>query len=107
RLAGRVRGQAPQHPTPFDESVSGHHCNVELAVVGPRVLEHLHATEELAEVAQQDAAGLPLVPGDAVNLDPRLERLLAQTRRRRPDIRCSAEAVLEISATRAANHRGV
>ena len=40
-----------------------------LSVVGPRILERLDPAEELADVAEQDAARFALVPADSVDLD--------------------------------------
>ena len=62
---------------------------------GRRVLEHLDAAEEPTDVADEDAACVAVVPGDAVDLDLRLERLRAQVLRAGPDVGGAAEPVLE------------
>ena len=70
-------------------------AELELAVVGTRVLERLDPAEELADVAEQDAARLALVPADAVDLDLGAKRLRAQVLRPRPHVRDAAESLLE------------
>ena len=44
------------HAAPFEEAVRGDNAHLELSVVRPRVLERLDPAEELADVAEQDAA---------------------------------------------------
>ena len=63
--------------------------------------------EELADVAEQDAARLALVPADAVHFDLGAKGLRAQVLRPRPHVGHATEALLETAVCRISNHRGV
>src|SRR4051794_40424522 len=62
RIAERARDCAPHHSRPVEHAIGGHDADFELSVVRTRVLERLDAAHELADVAEQDASRLALVP---------------------------------------------
>ena len=61
----------------------------------------------MADVAQENAAGGTVVPRDPVGLDPSLERLGAQVLGAGPDVRRSADPVLQATGAGLSNHGGV
>ena len=100
-------GRACDHAAPLEEPLGCHDTHLELPVVGTRIFEHLDPAEELADVAEQDAARLALVPADAVHLDLGAKRLRTQVLRPRPHVGNATEALLETAVCRISNHRGV
>ena len=82
------------------------HAELELAVLGRRVVERLEPTEERAHVADQETARVVVVPQVAVHFDPRLERLVSEILGCRPDVRESSVLVLR-AAVRVADHARV
>ena len=81
-------------------------ADLESTVVGARVLEHLDTAEEPTDVADENAGRVADVPGVAVDLDLRLERLRAKVLRAGPDIGGPSEAILE-RAVGLLDHRSV
>ena len=67
RAARCPDGRSREHAAPLEQPFGRHDTDLQLPVVRARILEHLDAAEELADVAEQDAARLALVPGDAVD----------------------------------------
>ena len=82
------------------------HAELELPVLGGRALERLDPAEERADVADEQAARVVLVPEVAVHLDARLERLDAEVLGCGPDVCEASEAVLR-PAVGVADHAGV
>ena len=87
------------------------HCVTPLAVITPSssepvvgagVVERLDAAEDLADVADEDAAGLAVEPALAVDLDPGPERLQPEVLGAGPHVGGTPEPVLE----RAGRRRG-
>ena len=76
-------------------------------VVGARVLERLDATEELADIAEQDAARLAVVPARRRRRRSWRGRASPQVLRARPDVGDAAEAVLQPAVAGVPDHRGV
>jgi hypothetical protein len=89
----------------LDRPLRGHDAQVEQAVVERRIVEHLDAAEQVADVAEQDAAGGPVVPRRSVDADLRLERLGVDGAHTAQHTRSPAEAILEVVG--GADHRGV
>ena len=102
-LADRRSGERSH---PVDDAVRVDDAELEAAVIGAGVFEHLDAAEEAADVADEDAARGARVPRGAVDLDLRLERLGAQALRAGPDVGDPAEPVLE-RPVRLLDHRRV
>ena len=105
RFGRRADRRAGDRAGPLDEALGGHDTQLEHPVVGSRTLERLDSGEEVADVAEQDAARLALVPADAVDLDLGVERLQAQVLRSAPDVGDASDPVLE--SARVPDHRGV
>ena len=82
------------------------HAELEQAVLRRGAVERLHPAEERADVADEQAARVALVPEVAVHLDARLERLDTQILGCRPDVREAPVAVLR-AAVGVADHAGV
>ena len=76
RGSGRAPGRgARERASPVHHAVGVHHPELELAVLGARILERLDAAEQLSDVADEDAARPVVVPAHTVHRDLRLERL--------------------------------
>src|SRR5262249_50301192 len=97
---------ARKHPRPVGDAVGVDNADLETTVLRTRVLERLDTREQVADVADEDAARLAGVPGCSVDGDRPPERPGAQGVRARPDIRGAAEPVLE-PAVGFADHRSV
>ena len=112
-LVTRTNGDADGSPTAVRARIRIHlhepgsldDAELELPVIRPGVGEDLDTTEQRAEIADQDARGLPVVPLGAVDLDVGAESLRAQIARSAPDVRGAAEPVLEVVGV--ADHAGV
>ena len=77
-----------------------------MAVVRSRVLERLNPAEELADVAEKNAARLPLVPTDAVDLDLGLETASTAGSPTGPHVGDAPETILQ-PAVGVSDHRCV
>ena len=101
-----ARHGARDRTGPLGEALGGDDRDVEPAVVGRGIGEHLDASEERADVAGEHAARRSVVPGHTVDLDRRVEGRSAHAPGARPDVGRPAEPVLE-AAVGAADHVGV
>ena len=100
-------GRARDHATPLEEPLGCRDSHLELPVVGLRIFEHLDPAEELAHVAEQDAARFALVPADAIHFDLGAKGLRTQVLRPRPHVGNATEALLETAVCRISDHRGI
>ena len=96
RLGRAAARGAGERPRPLHEAVGGADAELEAPVVGLGVGEHLDAAEQLSDVADEDAGRAALERLGAVDVDRRLERLLAQVARAADDGGGAADAVLEV-----------
>ena len=88
-------GRARERSHPVGDAVGVDDAELEPAVVRASVVEHLDTAEEASDVAEEDAARSAGVPGRAVDLDLRLERLGAEVLRAGPDVGHASEPILE------------
>ena len=95
RAAPDARCRARERADPIDNALCVDDTDVELTVVRSCILEHLDAAEQATDIADENAARVADVPGNAVDLDLGLERLRAQVLGTGPDIRGPAESILE------------
>src|SRR6185503_11956696 len=95
RAAGGADRCSCNCPRPLADALGIRDAELEQAVVRTRVVEDLDSAEQRADVPDEDAARLALVPELAVHLDASLEGVAAQMLRSCPDVRDAAEAVLE------------
>ena len=105
-LADRADRRASDRARPLPEGLGVGHADLEQPVLGRRAVERLHPTEERADVADEQAARVALVPEVAVHLDARLEGLDPQVLGGSPDVREAPVAILR-AAVGVADHARV
>ena len=104
--ADRADRGASDRARPLPEALGVRHAELEQPVLGRRAVEGLHPAEERADVADEQAARVALVPEVAVHLDARLEGLDPEVLGGRPDVREAPVAILR-AAVGVADHARV